>query len=272
MERAERTFVTRCSLAVRPIDVWNGAVPGPSAVQIWLEETDRKPIRASDGSYVFLDVPNDRCTLRISSPIFMEVRKEIPLPTDGGPPPVVTVSLYPNRVYAPPPAATGVIVDLRDAAGLPLAGVPVFAYADDEMAVRGRLAEDKGGEEESPLVKVSPANGKLSPGDAFVLRDRESKDGAELEWHRIADWTEQASVYTLDKPLGGKWSRGAKLLAAAQTVSDATGTVVLPFRGLLPQNCRIVADIFAGGKSSRVVWQIEGGRVVRLPAAIVNRT
>lgn len=266
MDRAERTFVTRCSLAVKPFDIWTGTTPSPSSLIVSLEGFDRKPIRSSDGSYVFLDVPGERCMLRIASAAYREVREEVVLPANGGTPPIVTVSLHPGRAYVPPAAGTGAIVELRDANGLPLAGAEIMAYIDDETAVRGRLAEERSGGDGQRL-KIAPGHGRLAPGDAFVLRDR---DGSELEWNRMVDWTDHPAVIMVDRPIKGAWNRGTRLLPAVRAMSDDAGTAILPFRGLLPATCRIHAEIAADGKRWRTVWQAEGGKVSRLPAFTVG--
>jgi len=266
VDRAERTFVTRCSLAVRPFDIWTGKAPLPSSLSVSLEGIDRKPLRSSDGSYVFLDVPGERCTLAIASPVYREVREEIVLPANGASPPVITVSLQPDRAYVPPAAGTGAIVELRDADGLPLQGAEITAYLDDEMAVRGRLAEERSGGDGQRL-KIAPGHGRLAPGDAFVLKDR---DGSELEWNRVTDWTEQPTVMALDRPIMGTWSRGTRLLPAVRATSDAAGLAILPFRGLLPAVCRIHAEIAMKDQRWCAVWQAEGGKVTRLPAFTVG--
>ena len=262
MGGAERTFVTRCSLAVKPFDIWTGTAPSPSSLQVSLEGIGRRPIRSSDGSYVFLDVPGGRRKLTIASAVYREVSEEIALPANGGAPPVLTVSLLPNRVYVPPAAGTGAIVELRDADGRPLAGAEIKAYIDDEMAVRGRLAEERNGGDGLRL-KIAPGHGRLAPGDAFVLIGR---DGSEPEWNRMADWADQQNAIMLDRPLTGEWSRGARLLPAVRATSDEAGLAILPFRGLLPAVCRIHAEIAAGERSWKTVWQAEGGRVSRVPA------
>ncbi|MFC4600185.1 hypothetical protein [Cohnella hongkongensis] len=265
MDRAERTFVTRCSLAVRPFDIWTGTPPVPSSLNVSLEGIERKPIRSSDGSYVFLDVPGDRCTVKIESATYRDVREPVDL-SAGGVPPIVTVSLLPGRTYAPPAAGTGAVVELLKPDGSPLAGAEIRAYIDEEAAVRGRLAEERG-EGAGLLLKVAPSSGRLAPGDAFVLKDR---DGSEPEWNRMADWTEQPSVIVLDRPLRSGWSRGTRLLPAVRATTDASGCAILPFRGLLPAVCRMEAEIRSEGSVWRTTWEAEGGAVARLPAFTVG--
>ena len=261
MTRAERTFVTRCSLVVRPIDVWTGFTPSASSIRVSLTETERKPIRTSDGSYAFLDYAGRTCTLVISSITYLEYRREIELPEDGTEPPILTVSLLPNRTYLPPAAATGLIVKVCDEAGLPLQGAQLSAYIDDESAVRGRLVEEDA-DGEGNRIRISHRVTKLSPGDSFVIKDRE---GTVTEWNAMVDWQGDPSVIGLERSFQRKWSRGTKLLAAVKSTSDKNGVAVIPFRGLLPSVCPVNVEIVAGDRRLAAVWKAEGGRVVQLP-------
>lgn len=132
MTETDRTVVTRCSLAVCPIDMWTGRTPTGSSLVVRLKETERKPIRASDGSYAFLDYDARQCTLSVASPYYL--RTELPLRLDEfeGSVPVVSVLLRPNRVYPTPAAATGFIFRVTDGKGSPLSGVKVSAAARRE--------------------------------------------------------------------------------------------------------------------------------------------
>ncbi|QJD84393.1 hypothetical protein [Cohnella herbarum] len=261
MTRAERTFVTRCSLVVKPIDVWTGFTPGASSIRVALTETERKPIRTSDGSYAFLDYAGQTCTLVITSSTYIEYRKEIMLSEDGAVPPILTVSLLPNRTYLPPAAATGLIVQVCDESGLPLQGAQLSAYIDDESAVRGRLADDDA-DGECKRIRISHGVTKLSPGDSFVVKERE---GTATEWNAMVDWHGDPSVIGLERPFNRKWNRGTKLLAAVRTTSDKNGFAVIPFRGLLPSVCPVNVEIVAGDRRLAAVWKAEGGRVIQIP-------
>ncbi|MFC5468666.1 carboxypeptidase-like regulatory domain-containing protein [Cohnella suwonensis] len=259
MDRAERTFSTRCSFVAKPIDIWTGKAPGASSIRVSIAESAAKPIRTSDGSYAFMDVEGAECTLIIASSVYSEIRQSVALARDANPP-VVTVALLPNSAYAPPPGASGFIAEVRDEAGRPLAGARLSAYADDEAAVRGRLAEETGSAGE-PRIRVSSGNGKLRPGDGFVLRER---DGGTLEWGFVADLDDDPSVLKLDRPFANKWGRGARLLPAVRTASDGKGVAVIPFRGLLPAACPVRVRIECGELTYEGNWEATCGSVVRL--------
>lgn len=191
----------------------------------------------------------------------MEYRREITLKDELLEPIILTISLLPNHVYSPPPAATGVTFKVCDDTGGPLVGAHVSAFIDDEVAVRGRLAEEKTSGEGN-RIRISAGNGKLLPGDAFVLRERE---GTAIDWGMVTGLQGDPSILELELPFTRKWNRGTRLLPAVRTTSDRTGMVVLPFRGLLPSECPLTVSILANDQSFTADWTIEGGSVNRLP-------
>ncbi|MFC5406961.1 hypothetical protein [Cohnella soli] len=258
MSRAERTFTTRCSFVVKPIDIWTGQAPRASSIRVSIAESLAKPIRTTDGYYAFMDVEGGACTLIIASAFYSEVR--LPVSLEGGFPTIVTVALLPNAVYPPPPGASGFVVEVCDEEGRPLAGARLSVYADGEAAVRGRLSEESGTTGET-RIRVSAGNGKLKPGDSFVIRER---DGGALEWGFVADLDDDPAALRLESPLANKWSRGARLLPAVRTSSDASGIAVIPFRGLLPAACQVRAVIECGQLTYEGTWEAVCGSVVRL--------
>lgn len=261
MNGSSRTVVTRCSLAVRPVDIWTGKPPGGSGLLVRLAESDRKPVRVSDGSYAFLDYPGRECTLLIGSPSYLPFELPLNLNNFESSVPIVTAALRPNRLYPHPAAATGFVFRITDAGGRPKARVSVSAFADDEGAVRGRAADEKT-PAGSKRLRVASDTGRILPGDAFVLKSRE---GADTEWAAVADVSDGDAVLTLETPLSKAWSRGAKLLPAVRTWSDDGGTVVLPLRGHYPPACPVTVRIGEGKQGLETVWTAEPGSVVRMP-------
>lgn len=261
--RAESTFVTRCSLVLRPIDAWTGRPASGADVQVALLESPGKPIRTSDGGYAFLDLPPARFTVVIRSPIHMEWDREVDLAQLPPASPVVIASLLPNRAHAVPAAATGIAFRVTDESGRSMAGVDVTAYVDDEGAVRGRLADP-----ETPAgaasIRYVPGSVKLLDGDAVALRDR---DGGEAEWHRVR-LAEDDYALTLEEPLRRAYKRSAQLYPAAIARSDGQGYALLPFRSRLPQSCEVQAELRAGEERMAIRLRAEGGRMLELGAIV----
>ncbi|WP_276358387.1 hypothetical protein [Cohnella caldifontis] len=261
MTAAERTFVTRCSLAVRPFDLWTGQPPGNSALAVRLEETGKRPVRASDGSYAFLDFPGSVCTLTIDSPFYLPTRMTVHLEEFAGRVPIVTAGLRPNRAYPPPAAASGFRFRVAGPSGAPEAGAIVTAYVEHDGAARGRLAEDKAAAG-ARRIAVAAGNGRLQPGDAFVLK---GKGGSDAEWSAVADTWDAGLALQLEQPLSKGWPRGTVLLPACRTWSDMDGSVVIPFRGSFPPAAEAVVEIVSGERRWAARWQMEAGSVANMP-------
>lgn len=264
MARAESLSVTRCSLVVRAIDAWTGRPVSGSGIQVFLDGIGSKPVRTSDGSFAFLDVGRPSCELVVSSSTYLEERVAVDWAALPAASPVVVVSLLPGRLYPVPPAGTGVELTVRDSSGKPLAGVSVAALVDDEAAVRGRLADDRAVAGATSLRYV-PGAVRLQEGDVVALRERE---GTPAEWCRIRSADAAECVLELSAPLTRSWKRGTRLLPAASTRSDADGTVVVPFRGRLPQSCEAEAQMVLNGRLVGARWPAGGGKVTKLPPVV----
>lgn len=138
MTGAVRTFVSRCSLVVRPISLWTGRPPTGSALIVRLKELAKPPIRTTDGCYAFLDYPGRKCTLTMLSPYYLPVEMPLDLDSFEQEVPIVDVEMRPGRLYPPPAAAAGFRFRVLDAGGLPLKGVDVNA----SISGKGKTAGD----------------------------------------------------------------------------------------------------------------------------------
>lgn len=127
MTGAVSTFVTRCSLVVRPVSLWTGRPPTGSSLIVRLKESARPPIRTSDGCYAFLDYSGRKCTLSITSPFYLTTEMPLDLDTFEQQVPIVDVILRPGRLYPPPAAASGFRFRVLSAEGVPLCGADVTA-------------------------------------------------------------------------------------------------------------------------------------------------
>lgn len=258
MGNESTTFVNRCVLVVRAVDLWTGKAPaGPIRVRI--NGHNRAPLRTSDGSYAFLDYAYDRCTVNVFSPDYLEYEREVEL---SGGVPILTAGLMPSKVRSVPAAAAGLrfrIVD--EGSGKPMKDAVVRAYIDDDRAICGRVADDLAVIGATQL-SVSAATIKLMPGDAFVLRTR---DGA-IEWGEVSalgDDTGGEQV-ALVEPLGRIWPRGERLLMAAVTRSEEDGTVTVPFRGILPAEFQVVVEVRLGDRTTTMNVTGKGGEISRI--------
>jgi len=261
MGNESTTFVNRCSLVVRAVDLWSGNSPSASSIRVGIRGYNRAPLRTSDGSYAFLDYPNDRCIVTVTSPDYLDYEREMTL---GVGVPVLTAGLMPSRLRSAPAAASGLrfrIVDEKT--GKPVKDAEIYAYVDDDRVTCGRIADDQA-VSGMPSIRISPAAIKLMPGDVFVIRGKSGK----TDWVKVsefADYSVSGEVVALEAPLKRTWPRGERLLIAAATRSDADGIVTIPFRGILPSEFQTVVEARLGDRTVEARFAGSGGEVSRLP-------
>lgn len=260
MPQIRDTLVTRCSLVVSPVDVWTRRTP--PLLTVSLEGAARKPVRKSDGTYLFLDVPAGVYTLSVASPAFMPYREQVDLSALPPLAPVVTVPLLPGPGYAYPPASTALLVRIEDEAGKPVAGADIEAYALDDAAARARVAQD-GLTAGDDVIAAGSFKGNTFAGECLLLRNAENE-----ELLRIAEMLPGDRIRTR-RPLACGFRRGAQLMPAVVTRSSLDGTALLPFRGTLPGQFAVMAKVKAGGKAVHAELQAKAGEVAKLHAIVL---
>ncbi|MDQ0111008.1 hypothetical protein J2T15_000424 [Paenibacillus harenae] len=260
MSQLRDKLVTRCSLVVSPVDVWTRRMP--SGLSVLLEDIARKPVRKSDGTYLFLDVPAGVYTLSVKSPMFMPYTEQIDLSALSPLAPVVTVPLLPGPGYAYPAAATAALVRIVDEAGTPIAGADIEAYATEDAAARARVAQDglKAGDS---IIAAGSFKGKTFAGEFLLLRDAENEQLLSVAEMLPGD------ALRLERPIAYSFRRGALFMPAIVTRSGLDGTALLPFRGSLPPQFAVKAKVKAGGKAVIAELQAKAGEVAKLRTIVL---
>ncbi|THF77586.1 hypothetical protein [Cohnella fermenti] len=275
---AQSTSVTRCSLVVRTTDIWTGRPAVPSTVRVRLKGVPAAPLRTSDRSWAFLDLPHRLCDITVESGIYLPCSQQVDLSALAPGDPVVELFLLPGRAYVPFAAAAGIVRILVDENGKPAAGVEVFAYVDDDQAARGRILDEEvlpG----SKTLRCVPGATKLLSGDALAVR---GKDGAPAEWFRVSPVRLSPTQLStnegdglelrLDRPALHRWSRNHLLLPAAATVSDGDGWIVLPFRGRLSAGGSVRIVLRRGGKEIEDRWPLAEGKTTVMPDYVLRHS
>ncbi|WP_028611988.1 hypothetical protein [Paenibacillus harenae] len=264
MTRLRSSIVTRCSLVVSPVDVWTRKLPVSSSLSVTLQDIHKKPIRKSDGTYLFLDLPAGSYVLEVTSPSFIPYRETVDTAKLEFLNPVVTVPLLPGPGYPFPAAATAISFLLYDEAGIPLTGAGVAAYADEESASRGRISQDKL-EPGDSIASVGLLQGQTVAGESLLLRGQ----GKE-ELVCVAEVL-PGGVLRFDRPVKESYRRGALLLPAVRTRSAQNGSVLLPFRGTLPPSFAVNAVVTSGSTRLTAKLTAQSGKVASAPSLTLQR-
>lgn len=255
--------VTRCSLVVIPVDIWSRRAIGGAVIRVALEPVLKPPVRKADGSYLFLNVSVQNCTLTISSAVYMPVRMDVDLSELDPLMPVIAVPMLPAKGYPYPPAATGIVTRIIDAGGKGAPHAEVLAYAADDTAYRARVAQD-GLQPGERKIRIGSLMGKAIAGESFMLRDK-----GQEELIRLAAVAPGGDVL-LERRIVGSYRRGALLLPAALTRSAEDGSVIVPFRGTLPPAFGVQMKARCGEAAVTVSWTARAGEVLVLPEVTVQ--
>ncbi|WP_214628596.1 hypothetical protein [Paenibacillus agaridevorans] len=262
MHSSQSTTVSRCSLVIRTTDVWTGRPAAASAVRVRLEDVRATPLRTSEGSWAFLDIHGNFCTIIVESDMYLPCARQVDLSTLKQGHPVVELFLMPNRRYTPPASASGIIRRLTDGAGKPLSDVEVFAYVEDDSMARGRILDEEVAPGSTKL-RCLPGATKLKNGDALAVR---GKDGKGAECFRVLPTEDGEELrLELDRPTAGRWKRHTLLLPAAAAVSDRDGWVLLPFRGRVSPVGGVAVRLKHEDRTLEERWPLEQGKTNVLP-------
>lgn len=256
--------ITHCSLVVAPIDIWTRRQPAPSALSVSLEGVHKKPVRKPDGTYLFLDLPPGSYLLTVTSPNFIPYKRLIETAGLNKLNPVVTVPLLPSPVYAYPSASTAVAFPLCDDSGAPCAGADVWAYASEDQAARGRIAQDTLAAGVDVAI-IGLLQGQTVAGECLLIRGQGNE-----ELVQVAEVLPGGGL-RFEKPLQKSYRRGASLLPAVQTQSAHNGIVILPFRGTLPRSFVVKAVASYGKSSTTAELTARAGEVITAQTLILKQ-
>jgi hypothetical protein len=213
-------------LVVHLVDsVTLGAPGGGTDVGVHVEGTRKAPLRKPNGMFVFTDAPAGRRRVTIRTGRYHPETFEIAPETLGPSYPVVLVPLSPLASYPFPDGVTLLRAAVRDAAGRPLAGVPVRAVVVTEACAKARLATDAAaGAEELALARVA---GRLAPGERLWVAGESCV---------VSEAASTNRAIRITAPLTNSFPRQTQLMPCVETQSDERGEVVIAFG-----NCRSAA-------------------------------
>ena len=219
-------FNITVSLVVCPIDDYTAEPRSGGNIHVFLKDNPKKPVRKSDGYYVFTDLTETSYDVLVESDIYLAENVNIVLKELDPANPIAYLNLKPNSVYPFPLGATLVRVTLRDQNGNALQNAKAVAAIMSSSCAVAKLAQDglKKGSSEIGLINVS---GKISVGDMFLIKEKEEVCS---EYCKIVGVSRGKQLYNLARPLQFNHIRGALLLPAIETRNASNGEVVIYFR------------------------------------------
>jgi hypothetical protein len=257
MERRDGILTRRVSVAVLVLDDFTDRVLSGAAIQVRATGLPAKPIRKSDGYFVFT---TDQGTIRQIEVDSLSYEKEIVTvePEALNPlHPVIKVRLKPNRQYASPGAVT-----CLEGRAEPGCEIRVIQTSNPQPLKLLYDYEKTGGEAEREIRIFHPEKKDLS-GRTLAIQ---SQDQKEPEVFRVLEMTDrEQGVCLLTKALSKAYKKiGAMIFPVYTTRANEKGEFFLLLPGLTgrePGRCRVQA---VDKKTIQVESDLTPGKTNRL--------
>lgn len=239
--------IIRVSLVVQLIDEFTDQLVSGQGIELSIDG-ESKPVRKSEGYYVFTNLKATQAVLRFSSPIYQGEMVELDLLPEQFC--MVKLRIRPNRNYSFPSGTT--ILE-----GEAEKGSLVMYYQKEGKECLKLLfdAETKG---KNPLEKLSiynPENKNLD-GRIFVISNEEEKKEELIQIREQSIQKEQE--YLLMEPLRNSYKKlGTKIFPVSTSKTDEQGRFLLPIR-------------YAQRISPNGIFEIRGKKKVKKSVSLVE--
>ncbi len=217
---------TRVSLVVCLIDGFTTKQKSGGNINVLLQDCPQKPIRKSDGYYVFTNLSKDIYNIIIQSDVYIDESVAVAAEHINPAEPVVYITLKPGPAYPFPVGTTLIRGAVRASSGGAIQGAAVEAVVTSRDCARARLVRD-GAKKGNREICLGDVSGIVAVGDSYQLA---GKDGETAEICRVAGMEAKAQCYRLERSLQHNHQGGALLMPVVTTVTDQKGEYVLYFR------------------------------------------
>jgi hypothetical protein len=240
---------TKCSLAIRLIDAFNGKAPNTAGLQLIIDNVIQKPIVKPDGFIIYTNIPEGEYTCSIQSSYYLHIIQTIHANDQE---PMITLSLQPNASYPFGNNATYLRLAIKDKSGEPINGASIHAVCSSESNAKAILTQDiKIGDKNIVLTHMK---GKIVEGDFFLISNR-GNDTHHDEYCCISKEIDGFRSFVLNEPVQSAYPRGTLFLAAVRTHSSGKGEAVIPFRN--PPSKSFVVQVTIEWKDFIMVREVD---------------
>lgn len=257
MERRNGNLIRRVAVAVLVLDDFTDRILSGSAIQVRATGLPAKPIRKSDGYFVFTTDQGQIRQIEVESIFYdkeiviVEQEKLHPLH------PVVKVRLKPNRRYAMPGSVTSL-----EGQAEPGSEIRVI-YTSHPQPLKLLYDYGKNGGEAEREIRLFHPEKKDLAGRTLAIQSKEQK---EPELFRVLEMTDsEKGVCLLTQALSKEYKKiGTTIFPVYTTRADKKGEFFLLLPGLKgkePCPCRVQA---VGQKTVRAESRLTPGQTNRL--------
>ena len=235
-----RHIVYRVAVAVLVIDDFNDKILSGSAVQVRIVGLPDKPIRKSDGYFVFTTGRNEIRQIEVESHFYHKAVINLEPGKLNPQRPVLKVRLQPNRLYAAPGNVT--FLEGRAKPDSEIQVIPEIHHQNLKLL----YDYQKDGKTEDREISLFQAEKKDLAGKNLAIREKEQK---EPEVFQILETTDQEQgTFLLAEALSKGYKKaGTTILPVYTTKADARGEYFLLLPGIegkeaCPCRIRCLAD------------------------------
>jgi len=228
--RATEHINVKASLVVLVIDDFTGRVIADGSVQVSVEGAG-KPIRKTDGHYVFINLKQDKVQLSVTGANYLPEKRYIDLCGIDRIAPVIKIRVKPGRSY-PLQKSMAALSGKAE----PFSEIRIIC---DNIQKYYRLLYDYDPEKNMTEISIfNPENADMD-GKILLIRDKEEENGELV--HIVDTKSREDSIYLLDKPLSNTYKKmGTRLLPIYTCKCDENGEyfITLYNTGIQELNCR----------------------------------
>lgn len=212
----------RVSLVVQLVDDYTDQVITGNGVSIEVDG-QKKPIKKSDGFFVFTNLNGGGVTLRVWSPLYQEEIRRVDLGQLDQKDRMLKLRLRPNRSYGLPKGTTCI-------EGKTEPGMEVYAYLPKSRGYSKLLFDTKKTlEDKVQQIKIYNPEGIDLEERYLMIINEESQKGELIRILRLLDG--EHGTYQVIAPLKEDYKKiGTKLFLVYTTTADPKGKYFLPVK------------------------------------------
>ena len=247
------SVVFQVAVAVQVIDDFNEKVLSGAAVRVRIPGSPAKPIRKSEGYFVFTAGDREIRQILVESPLYHTALVDIEPGRLNPKHPVLKVRLQPNRLYAAP----GGVTCLEGKAG---PGWEIRVIPEGGQTLKLLYDYDPKGEGDGRTISLFQAEKKDLSGKRLAIRGKEQEAPEVFQVMEMTD-REQGTCLMGEALKKGYKKAGASLFPVYTTTADEKGDYYLLLPGLEGKDdcpCRVRAA--GAGKETEAVIMVKPGR------------
>jgi hypothetical protein len=243
---------TRASLVILVIDDYTNRIVSDADIQVLVEDA-LKPVRKSEGYYVFLNLTQTKVKLLVISDRYSPEKRSIDLSSLNPTEPIVKIRVKPSRNYNLPSGTT-----CLQGVAEPFSEVRVIG---DSIQKYYRLLYDY--DKEGSHEEIHIFNPDKSDLDGKILQIKDKDDKSEIV-SVISTKDKENNIYQLEKPLENNYKKvGTKIFPVYGTKADEKGDYFIPLWNFGEDYVKCQCEMIGKKNNSKNI-SLEIGKVNKL--------